>query len=123
VQDLGRSRALYRRLGFKEVANDSPPGVCRLIYGHTWLILSEGRASDNDPERKESARNGPRAAGFVLRIETSDLDAIHEYWQEEGGLVVTLSLRRGERERVFCGLDHDGYELMFEETHANPPRS
>lgn len=113
VRDLERSAALYRRLGFEDVAGDDP-ALRRLTLPGLGLVLAEGA---HNQVRTASDRQGQPELGVVLAIPTPDLDGVHRYWEEEGMLVVSAPHRDGAR-RVFHGLDPDGYQLRFEESRS-----
>lgn len=115
VDDLERSLALYRQIGFSEIPNDGQPMLRYLTFGHTWLILSSRLAHGyHHPEREQAARSGPLGSGFVLTVPTMDVAAMRDLWRREG-LPVTLEPENAGFAMIFYGLDPDGYELMFEQ--------
>jgi lactoylglutathione lyase len=119
VGDLETSRALYLKLGFKQIPRPDEPHLRYLTFGHTWLILSDRyRHGYHNAERRQAAASGPLGSGFVLTIPTSNLDAAYDLWRAEG-LPVTLEPQDVYFARIFYGLDPDGYELMFEESHPS----
>lgn len=118
VDDLERSSALYRRIGFREIPNDEQPMLRYLTFGHTWLILSSRHSHGyHSAERERAIRTGPLGNGFVLTVPTTDIAAIRDIWRDEG-LPITLELEDVGFAEIFYGLDPDGYELMFEQFHA-----
>ncbi|MGK5629471.1 VOC family protein [Streptomyces sp. URMC 123] len=118
VRDLDRSRDLYLRLGFREIPNDDKPTLRYLTYGRTWVILSDMYAHGYErPEEAEAVRKGPRGLGFVLALPTPDLDRAYAVWRSEGLPVITEP-EDTEWARIFTGLDPDGYEILFEQFHA-----
>ncbi|TWP36931.1 VOC family protein [Leekyejoonella antrihumi] len=120
VRDLDASCALYLKFGFKQIPRPDQPKLRYLTFGHTWLILSDRFAHGyHNAERAEAAKSGPLGRGFVLAVPTADLDATYDLWREEG-MRVTLEPQDVFYARIFYGLDADGYELMFEQQHAEP---
>lgn len=120
VRDLETSCALYLKLGFKQIPRPDEPHLRYLTFGHTWLILSDRyRHGYHNAEREQAAVSEPLGSGFVLTIPTSNLDAAYGMWRSEG-LPVTLEPQDVYFARIFYGLDPDGYELMFEESHPSP---
>jgi lactoylglutathione lyase len=117
VDDLDRSVALYRQIGFKELPNGQQPELRYLTFGHTWLILS-GRSSHgyHNADREQAAKQWPLGVGVVLAVPTPDINAVRELWQREA-LPVTLEPEDAGFAVIFYGLDPDGYELMFEQFH------
>ncbi|HYH25447.1 MAG TPA: VOC family protein [Blastococcus sp.] len=115
VDDLDRSTALYRRLGFRQIPEDQQPGMRYLTFGHTWLMLSSrfGHGYHHD-ERAQLTKGGPLGYGFVLVVPTTDIAAVRELWRREG-LPVTLEPENVGWAQIFYGLDPDGYEVMFEQ--------
>jgi lactoylglutathione lyase len=119
VRDPETSCRLYLKLGFKQIPGPDEPHLRYLTFGHTWLILSDRyRHGYHSAEREQAAANGPLGSGFVLAIPTSDLDFTYGLWRSEG-LPVTLEPQDVHFARIFYGLDPDGYELMFEESHPS----
>lgn len=117
VDDLDRSVALYRQIGFREIPNDDQPMLRYLSFGHTWVILSSRLSHGyHSPERERAARSGPLGSGFVLTVPTTDVSAMREVWRREN-LPVTLEPEDAGFAVIFYGLDPDGYELMFEQFH------
>lgn len=115
VDDVERSAALYRQIGFREIPVEDQPMLTYLTFGHTWLILSSRDSHGyHNAERERAARSGPLGSGFVLAVPTTDLAAMRELWRREG-LEVTLEPEDVGFAEIFYGLDPDGYELMFEQ--------
>ncbi len=115
VADLDRSADLYRQIGFKQIPVDQQPQLRYLSYGHTWLILSSRFAHGyHNAERESLAKRGPLSGGVVLALPTLDIDGMRQLWDRQG-LPVTLEVEDVEFAVIFYGLDHDGYELMFEQ--------
>ena len=117
VDDLERSVALYRQIGFREIPNQDQPMLRYLTFGHTWLVLSSRHSHGyHHTERERAVRLGPLGSGFVLVLPTSDIAAVREIWRREG-LPVTLEPEDVGFAEIFYGLDPDGYEVMFEQFH------
>lgn len=114
VASLPRTRALYRRLGFAEVAVDDV-SVSRLRRGDVVVVLTDRAPATGDPQREVLAAKGPRGGGVVFTVVVDAIDEVLAYWQEEGMLVVT-PMHQGRIGRVFHGLDHDGFEFRIEES-------
>src|SRR3712207_3533899 len=117
VDDLDRSVALYREIGFKEIPNDEQPELRYLTFGHTWLILSSRSSHGyHNADREQAAKQGPLGSGVVLAVPTNDIAGVRELWLREA-LQVTLEPEDAGFAVIFYGLDPDGYELMFEQFH------
>lgn len=115
VRDIEASRALYLKLGFKEIPNSEQPNLRYLTFGHTWLILSDRYAHGyHNAESEQVAKSGTLGGGFVLTIPTQDIASMYDLWRAEG-LPITLEPVDVSWARIFYGLDPDGYELMFEQ--------
>ncbi|NPC96184.1 VOC family protein [Nocardioides sp. zg-DK7169] len=115
VEDLDRSLALYRRIGFREIPSDPASMVRYLTFRHTWLILASRHSHGyHHPERELLARTGPMGSGVVVVVPTTDIAGMRDLWRAEG-LPVTLEVEDVGSARVFYGLDPDGYEVMFEQ--------
>lgn len=112
VQDLERSLAFYRALGFKTVrtwkGEKGTADYVDLALGPAEIGL--GRIASNDDPEYRAWVSTPLGAGVLVYVEVADADKL---WQraQKAGLTVESPLRDRSYGRAFTLNDPDGYVI------------